>query len=73
MTTPNGPSYPWLEANERVKKTFNLRLDEATFLKLKYLGETQYGETMHSIALAAVIKAEDERLAALGVDPHKEG
>jgi hypothetical protein len=60
--------YPWLEANPRVKKAFNLRLDESDYLKLKWLGDTQYGESMHSIAIQAVNKAVAERLEALGIE-----
>lgn len=63
------PDYPWMHANERVRQTFNLRFDEATYLKLKWLGDTQYGETMHSIAMQAVAADIEARLKALGIDP----
>lgn len=60
--------YPWEEADPRVPKVFNLRFDEVAWTKLKYLGDTTYNETMHSIAMAAVKAEIDRRLKAQGVE-----
>lgn len=59
--------YPWEEADPRVPKVFNLRFDEVTWTQLKYLGDTTYGETMHSIAMTAVKDVIAAKLRALGV------
>ncbi|MGF6641811.1 hypothetical protein [Paraburkholderia sp. MM6662-R1] len=68
---PPRQAYPWEGATPRIKQTFNLRMPEDDYLKLKWLGDTQYGETMHSIALAAVCEAVNARLKALGIEPPK--
>ena len=45
-------SYPWESSNVRddVYKTFNIRLKESDYLKLKYIAD-QSKESMHSICI----------------------
>ncbi|NUX58703.1 hypothetical protein [Paraburkholderia youngii] len=64
---PPKPVYPWEEADPRVPKVFNLRFDEVTWTKLKYLGDTAYNETMHSIAMTAVKAAITAKLRERGI------
>lgn len=55
---------PWDGANDNVTKTFNLRLPETLYEKLKYLAETG-PESMHSIAFDAVKVEIEKRIAAI--------
>jgi hypothetical protein len=63
---PPAKTYPWQEGDARVPQVFNLRFDEVTYLKLKWIGTTQWGESMHGFAMAAVKKAIEDKLRELG-------
>jgi hypothetical protein len=66
---PEGkPAYPWQDANPMIPKVFNLRMTEDYYKKLHWIGETQYGETMHSFAIKVVKAAIDNKLRELGID-----
>lgn len=58
---------PWGEANPDIIKIFNLRLPEDLHVRLKWLGDTSYGESMHSIATEAVAKEVAKRLKERGL------
>lgn len=60
--------YPWETANARVPKLFNLRFNEVELAELKYVGETTFGENMHSIAKQAVLAEVRRRLAERGIE-----
>lgn len=55
---------PWENANPRIKLVFNLRLPEPLHAKVKYLGETRVGESMHSIIVRG-IEAEIQRMLSI--------
>ena len=56
--------FPWSDANERVIKTFNLRLPEPLHMKLQFITEhTPY--SMHSFIMEAVEKAVEQELKQL--------
>jgi hypothetical protein len=63
--------YPWEEANVRVPKVFNLRLNEIEYRELWFLGETSLGESMHSIAKRGVMKEVHRMLRERGIEPPK--
>jgi hypothetical protein len=67
MTSYKTPDLPWFDAVPRVCCPFNIRFDEPTYLKLKWLGTTQYGETMQSIAKSILVNAIDNRLVEMGI------
>lgn len=68
MPKPEAEVYPWETANPRVPKIFNIRFNEVELAELKYVGETTFGENMHSIAKAAVLAEVRRRLAARGIE-----
>jgi len=39
QTPPKGNDLPWRDANPRIKKGINLRLDEVQWAKLKFISE----------------------------------
>jgi hypothetical protein len=60
--------YRWLKpATRDIPPVFNLRPGHVYYEKLKWLGETQYGESMQSIALNAIKAEVDRRLKEAGV------
>ncbi len=67
---PQGPKIPhpapWADASPRVIVHFGLRVPEPLHLKLKWLADNTAGESMHSLALEALRRDVDRRLAAFG-------
>ena len=57
-------SYPWDEANPRIVKHFNLRLDEPTLEKLRYIAQ-HVPESMQGWARKILIAAIDEKIREL--------
>lgn len=64
---PASPNYPWEGKNPAVIKPYLLRLPETLHTMLEFLGETTYKESMHSIALKAVLDVVVARMAERGV------
>jgi hypothetical protein len=62
-TSPMEVEYPWGKDGVRsdVIKMFNVRLNEPTFLKLKYLSE-QKSKSMNSICVSLIQKFLDDEL-----------
>lgn len=54
---------PWDDANPRIEKKVLLRIPEPLHAKLKYLGETTYGDSMNKIILKALETEVEKRLA----------
>ncbi|WP_419662740.1 hypothetical protein Dvar_32140 [Desulfosarcina variabilis str. Montpellier] len=55
---------PWADANERVVKSFNLRLPEPVHLKLQYIAEnTPY--SIHGFIMEVVEEAIEQELKKL--------
>lgn len=53
---------PWMLANDRVVYSYNLRLKESLYLKLKFLSENEPNASMHSIAIEAIEREVNARL-----------
>jgi len=62
----NNTKYPW--GNEKVRddlvKTFNIRLSEPDYLKLKYISD-HTPESMHTFCLNAIIPAIEKQIKKL--------
>ena len=58
---------PWDDASDRLTINFMLRPSETLHAKLKYLGETTYGSSMHKIAIEAVEHAVEKMLKERGI------
>lgn len=66
--TPSAPAFPWLVPGATDStRLVNFKLPTALYLRLKYLGETTYGESMTSIVTGVIEKEVDRRLAERGV------
>lgn len=63
-----GAERPWSNASEEVLANFMLRLNQKSRAKLKFLAETTYGETMHSIAIDAVEARIEQMLKERGLN-----
>lgn len=56
--------YPWEGVDDRIPHTFNLRLTESEYLKLKYIAEnTPY--SIHSFIMETLRPAIDQEIARL--------
>ena len=58
---------PWADANPRVEVKMQLRFDEVSHAKLKWLSENTPNTSMHKIAMDAVLAEIAKRLAEKGV------
>ncbi|MFO7713999.1 hypothetical protein, partial [Desulfosarcina sp.] len=57
-------NFPWAEANERVIKSFNLRLPEPLHMKLQYIADNT-PHSIHGFIMEAVEKAIEDELERL--------
>lgn len=59
-------SYPWESSNVRddVYKTFNIRLKESDYLKLKYIADKSK-ESMHTICIEPIEESIKNRLSKI--------
>jgi hypothetical protein len=64
---PDEEEYPWEHGNPKVPKVFNLRLNEIELAQLKFVGDSTYGESMHSIAKDSVMAEVRRRLKQRGI------
>ena len=60
--------YPWNVVNEEVTTQFVIRLDKRTHAKLKYLGDTTYGQSMHTLVLKLVHDYVDKAIKERGLE-----
>lgn len=65
--SPAENDLPWAHANDKVEKKVLLRLPESLHAKLKYLGDTTYGESMNSIIIKALKIEAERRLTERGL------
>ena len=67
MTRGNRAFYPWQDEKVRddVIKTFNLRLPEPLFLKLKFLADNTKRTSMHGICIDALEPTIEREVLAL--------
>ena len=57
-------NFPWAEANERVIKSFNLRLPEPLHMKLQYIADNT-PHSIHSFIMDVVESAIEDELKKL--------
>jgi len=62
-TNSQGPR-PWDNADDRIKKGFNLRLTESQWLKLKYISE-QTPDSIHSFIMKVLEPAIEKKIKEL--------
>jgi len=62
---PDEETYPWEEANERVKKGYNVRLTEPTWVKLKYVVENTTHKSIQQFIMTYLNKAIEKELKKL--------
>jgi hypothetical protein len=65
--------YPWDDADPRIPKTFNLRFEMPDYIRLKWLGDTTFEESMHSIAMRGALQEIDRMLREREIQPPKRG
>jgi hypothetical protein len=70
---PQKTIYPWEDADPRIPKTFNLRFEMPDYIRLKWLGDTTFEESMHSIAMRGALQEIDRMLRERGIQPPKRG
>ena len=56
--------YPWEDGDPRIPKHFNLRLDEVTLAKLRYIAD-HVPESMQGWCQKVLLRAIDEKIVAL--------
>jgi predicted HicB family RNase H-like nuclease len=57
-------NFPWADANERVIKSFNLRLPEPMHMKLQFIAENT-PHSIHSFIMNVVSEAVDREIERL--------
>lgn len=69
-TVGDHPTTPWAVVIDRTRsatKPLNFKIPEELYLRLKWLSETTYGETMTSIIISALEEKTAEMLKSRGV------